>query len=199
MKSVNSLQRARYAPGVALSIVLGAAGFFGLAQPTWAQSSLEARLQKVEAQEEISNLLVEYGHDLDTGDFVAYSNLFARDGTWTDCVPPLHSCPGGIGWAKGPAGILAMMQRTIGGRARRAYDPQHARSFHLDTNFYIQVHGDRATATSKWTFFVRSKDNKLVPQLSGYYDDVLIREDGKWKFLERVALHSIPNPTPSGK
>jgi len=166
--------------------------------PVHAQSSLEARLQKVEAQQEIGDLLVEYGHDLDTGNFIAYSNLFARDGTWTDCVPPLHQCPGGIGWAKSPAGILTLMKKAIGGRAR-PYDPQHIRSFHLDTNFSIQVHGDHATATSKWTFFVRSEDNKLVPSLSGYYDDELVREDGKWKFLHRVALHAIPNPTSSGK
>jgi len=197
MKSVGS-RRAGSAIGAVVSIAAGATGFLGYAQPTSAQSSLEARLQKVEAYEEISNLLVEYGHDLDTGNFVAYSNLFATNGTWTDCVPPLHECPGGIGWAQGPAGILAMMQKAIGRRAR-PYDPEHIRSFHLDTNFYIQVHGDRATASSKWTFFSRSKDNKLVPQLSGYYDDVLVREDGKWKFLQRVALHSIPNPTVSGK
>lgn len=198
MKGMGSLQGAGHTPGVLLAILGAGMGVFGFARPAWAQSPLEARLQKVEAYQEISNLLVEYGHDLDTGNFIAYSNLFAKDGTWTDCVPPLHQCPGGIGWGKGPAGILAMMQKAIGSRAH-PYDPEHIRSFHLDTNFDIQVHGDRATATSKWTFFSRSKDNKLVPQLSGYYDDVLIREDGKWKFLQRVALHAIPNPTASGR
>jgi uncharacterized protein (TIGR02246 family) len=143
-------------------------------------SSLEARVQRLEDEQAIRNLLVEYGHDLDTRDLVAYSNLFARDGTWS----------GGIGHAKGPAAILAMLQKAMG--KSPPYDPKHVRSFHLMTNFLIHVDGDRATAYSKWTFFGRTDDNKLAPRLSGHYDDVFVREDGVWKFLSREAPHDIP-------
>lgn len=180
MKSVGSLKWAGYAAAVVVSVMASGAGFFGFVQPAWAQSSLEARVQRLEDEEAIRNLLVEYGHDLDTQNLVAYSNLFAKEGTWS----------GGIGSAKGPAGILQMLQKALA--KAKAYDPNHVRSFHLLTNFYIHVDGDRATANSKWTFFARSDDNKLVPRLSGHYDDVFIREDGKWKFLSRVAPHDIP-------
>jgi uncharacterized protein (TIGR02246 family) len=147
-----------------------------------AQSSLEARLQRLEDEQAIRNLLVEYGNDLDTQDLEGYSKLFAKDGTWT----------GGIGSAKGPDGIFAMLQKALA--KAPPYDPAKVRSFHLLTNFHIQVDGDKATARSKWTFFGRSDDNKLVPRLAGHYDDTFVREDGKWKFKSRVAPHDIPNP-----
>jgi SnoaL-like domain len=152
-----------------------------------ASTSLEARVQKLEDEEAIRNLLIEYGHDLDTLDLVAYSKLFAKEGTWK----------GGIGSAQGPAGILAMLQKATA--KAPPYDPNKVRSFHMMTNFYIQVNGDRATGRSKWTFMGRTDDNKLVPRLSGHYDDTYIREDGKWKILSRVAPHDIPNPDENGK
>ncbi len=164
--------------------IIVAGTFVVHARPACAQSSLEARVQKLEDREAIRNLLVEYGHDLDTRNLVGCANLLAKDGTWS----------GGIGTAKGPAGFLAMLRKLLG--KAPPYDPNHVRSFYMMTNFYIQVDGDRATATSKWILFARSPDNKLVPSLSGHYNDVFIREDGKWKFLSRAAPRDIPNPGP---
>jgi hypothetical protein len=166
-----------------------AAGAFSLSVHTAvsAQPSLESRIQKLEDEAAIRNLLVEYGHDLDTQDYAGYSKLFAKDGTWT----------GGIGSAQGPEGILAMLQKAFG--KDPPYDPKKVRSFHLLTNFNIQVDGDRATARSKWTYFGRSDDNKLVPRLAGHYNDTFVREGGQWKFKSRVAPRDIPNPTEDGK
>lgn len=144
--------------------------------------NLEARLIKLEDEAAIRNLLVEYGHDLDTQDLVGYSRLFARDGTWS----------GSIGSAKGPAAILAMLQRALPTSA--PYDQKKVRSFHLLTNFYIHVDGNHATASSKWTFFGKTADNKLEPRLAGHYEDTFVREDGVWKFQTRIAPLDIPNP-----
>lgn len=152
-----------------------------------AANGLETRVQRLEDEQAIRQLLVEYGHDLDTLDLVAYSKLFAKEGTWK----------GGIGSAKGPDAILAMLQKATA--KSPPYDPNKVRSFHLMTNFYIQVDGDRAKARSKWTFIGRSQDNKIEPRLAGHYDDTFIREDGKWKFLSREAPHDIPNPDENGK
>jgi 3-phenylpropionate/cinnamic acid dioxygenase small subunit len=144
--------------------------------------SLEARLQRLEDKDEIHDLLIEYGRLLDDGDWVGYSQLFARQGTWT----------GSFGTATGPAEILAMLRKSLGAAA--PHDPNQVRSFHLMTNCVIRVEGDRATATSRWTNFARTDDNKLIPRLAGHYVDVLVREDGKWKFLTRQAPRDIPNP-----
>lgn len=171
----------------ALCVIAAALTLHAQAAGAASQSSLEAKVQRLEDEQAIRNLLVEYGHDLDTQDFVAYSKLFARTGTWK----------GGIGSAQGPAGILAMLQKALG--KAPPYDPNKVRSFHLLTNFSIHVDGDRASARSKWTFFGRTEDNKLQPRLAGHYDDTFVREDGLWKFLSRVALHDIPNPTEDGR
>ena len=147
------------------------------------RSSVEARLKIIEDQQQIHDLLIEYGHDLDTRDYVAYGKLFARNGTWD----------GSLGLHKGPEDITAMLAHPQSGRTPAPFDPKNVQSFHLMTNFAIHVDGERATARSKWTFFTKSADNKPVPTLSGHYQDTLIREDGQWKFLSRVALHDIPS------
>ena len=66
--------------------------------------SLAARVEKLEAEEAIRMLLVDYGRSLDARDFAKYASLFARDGSWT----------GGFGTATGPAAIKAMMDKDIG-------------------------------------------------------------------------------------
>jgi hypothetical protein len=147
-----------------------------------ANRSVETRLKTIEDEKQIHDLLIEYGHDLDTREYVAYGKLFAKNGTWD----------GSLGLHKGPADITAMLAHPQNGRTPAPFDPKDIRSFHLMTNFVIHVDGDRATARSKWTFFTKSADNKPVPNLSGDYDDTLIREGGQWKFLSRVALHEIP-------
>ncbi len=147
------------------------------------RSSIEARLKAIEDQQQIRDLLIEYGHDLDTRDYVAYGKLFAANGTWD----------GSLGLHKGPDDITAMLAHPKSGRAPAPFDPKNVTSFHLMTNFVIHVDGDRATARSKWTFFTKGADNKPVPTLSGHYQDTLIRENGQWKFLSRVALHDIPS------
>ena len=180
MKSVGSAKRACSGVWVVLSIVAGGIGFCSFAQPILAQSSLEARVQRLEDEEAIRNLLVEYGRDLDTGNLVAYSNLFAKDGTFS----------GLLGSAKGPEAIFQFVQKLMA--KAKPYDPKHLRSFYLMTNFYIHVDGERATATSKWIYWGRSEDNKLVPRLSGHYDDVFVRENGQWKFFSRASPRDIP-------
>jgi SnoaL-like domain len=143
---------------------------------------LESRLQRIEDTDAIRDLLIEYGRLLDTGDWVGYSQLFARKGAWT----------GSFGTATGPTEILAMLRKSLG--SVPPYDATKVRSFHLMTNCVVQIDGDRATATSRWTNFGRTDDNKLVPRLAGRYEDVFVREDGKWKFLSRLAPRDIPNP-----
>jgi len=167
---------------LAVALVVGAVALDRNLVNAASTSSVEARLQKLEDERAIHDVLIAYGHALDTLDIDGYSKLFAKEGTWS----------GGIGSAKGPEGIKAMLQKALA--KAPPYDPNKVRSFHMMTNFAIKVDGDRATARSKWTFFGRTQDNKLEPRLAGHYDDTLIRENGEWKILSRVAPHDIPNP-----
>jgi SnoaL-like domain len=155
-----------------------------LAQPSQAQfDALSARVREVQDRLDIQQLIVEYGHLLDTHDLVGYSNLFAKQGEWI----------GGFGRARGPKAILAMMKKYIG---TAPYDPRNVRGFHLLTNIVVHLHGDRATVWSRIVYMARNKSNELVPVMGGHYDDIVVREDGHWKFLRRVVMMEIPFQDP---
>jgi uncharacterized protein (TIGR02246 family) len=182
--SVQRPRRRAAAAIAALATLVVATGAAIAAQPTQADfDALKARVQQTEDRQEIAQLVVEYGHLLDTHDLAGYSNLFAKDGEWI----------GGFGRAKGPKAILAMMKKYIG---TSPYDPRNVKGFHLLTNIVIHLNGDHATAWSRIIYMVRNKDNKPASALGGHYDDELIRENGHWKFLRRVVMMEIPFQDP---
>jgi uncharacterized protein (TIGR02246 family) len=122
--------------------------------------------------------LLDYGRFLDARDLVAYSRLFAKDGEWV----------GGFGSARGPEEILAFMQKNLG------TGPNRGNTYHILSNFEIVVDRDTATAWSRWTFITPTADGKPVISQAGRYDDVLVREDGRWRFKRRAASNDIPAP-----
>jgi hypothetical protein len=134
----------------------------------------DARLQRIDDHIAIERLLLDYGRTLDARDFKAYSELFAKDGEWK----------GGFGTFKGPAAIQEAMEKTF---RNAAGDIPKGNNFHIMSNFIIDVQGDRATAKSYFIFYKLDK-NKPVPEIAGRYEDLLIRENGTWKFLQRNAL-----------
>lgn len=142
---------------------------------------LERRLQAVEDEKAIRDLMVEYGQHLDTLDFAAYSGLFAADGEWSGQLSEYTT-------VKGPAAIRSAMEEAF---AERIYDPQHVTNVHLLSNISIDVSGDRATGYSKWTVISRSESGQPYVRVSGHYDDVYVREDGRWKFQSRVARREM--------
>jgi 3-phenylpropionate/cinnamic acid dioxygenase small subunit len=139
-----------------------------------APASLETRLQLLEDQKAIERLLVEYGRSLDNRDFAAYSQLFAANGEWK----------GALGSYRGPAAIRAAMEKIF---ADAATDIPKGRNFHVMSNFLIDIHGDRATAKSTFIFY-KLNGNKPEAEVTGRYEDTLIRENGVWRFLQRSAL-----------
>jgi SnoaL-like protein len=148
--------------------------------PAAAQTSLTSRVQRLEDTEAIRTLLLDYGRFLDARDFAAYSRLFAKDGEWA----------GGFGTVQGPAAIQAFMEKNIPG-------PNRGNTYHILSNFIIDVHGNTATAWSRWAFVTPGADNKPAIAQGGHYDDTLVRENGHWKFKRRVAASDIPVPKPA--
>jgi 3-phenylpropionate/cinnamic acid dioxygenase small subunit len=166
---------------VVVSLLLSAAA---MAQTTGSKAgSLEARIQRLEDIQEIRDLLTSYGRLLDAHDLAGYSQLFAKNGEWI----------GGFGSAKGPAAIQALMDKNLGASAKGI----PGSTYHLLTNFMIKVDGDRATAWSRWSFTVTGANKSPSILYGGHYDDTLIREDGHWKFLRRVAVNDIPHSDPT--
>jgi hypothetical protein len=157
-----------------LGLALGVLGI--VAAGTKNPDTTETRLRKLEDREAIRRLLVDYGKLLDQRNFDAFSQLFAeKEGEWV----------GGMGKAKGPQAIRKLMEDSIGTKPNNS-------NFHVFTNEIIDLDGDRATATTKWMFMVRGDGNRPQPFYLGHYEDTFIRENGKWKFLRRVAHTDIP-------
>ncbi len=138
--------------------------------------SLAAKVQLLADKEEIRTVLVNYGRTLDARDFAAYAHLFAKEGEWI----------GGFGSVKGPAAIEAFMIKNIGNPGK----PNG--TYHVLTNFIIDVHGDSAAAWSRWAYVVPGADKKPSIAQGGHYEDKLTRENGQWKLLRREAFTDIP-------
>jgi SnoaL-like domain len=66
------------------------------------------------------------------------------------------------------------------------------------SNPVIDVDGDSATASVTWALLRRGEGDEPELALLGHYNDVLAREDGRWRFKSRRAHIDIPDrPVPS--
>ncbi len=136
-------------------------------------SDIEARLRRLEDLEQIRRLFTEYKIVLDRQDFAAYADLFAEDGEFV----------AGPGVAKGRAAIREMVEAmpASGLLARAPGD-----DYHVIVNPLIELDPDdldRARAELTWLYVVKGPDG--APRLAklGHYNDTLIREAGRWRFL----------------
>jgi ketosteroid isomerase-like protein len=120
----------------------------------------------LQSAEEIRNLLVRYGLFLDGKDFEGYVSLFTHDG--------VLDAP--LGSATGPENIRAMLGNVLG--------PINA-GFHIYANPLIEVDGDDATSMSRFSYVQAIEGALPELRLVGHYDDILRREDGRWKFARR--------------
>lgn len=166
--------------GIAVILIAGIDPFSARAEQAASISryeALESRVKKLEDREEIRQLLMDYGSFLDQRDFCAFSKLFAKtEGEWI----------GGMGRAKGSQAIRELMENSIG------KDTSKTQSCHLFTNETIHINGDQATALTKWIFVVPGESNRPQLVFIGHYEDSMVRENGRWKFLRRVVRADIP-------
>lgn len=141
--------------------------------------TIEQRLQRVEDQLAISRILVDYAARQDARDYAGYAELFAKNGEWAS----------GKNVYKGREAILKMLVNLYG-----APPPGYVNieSYHINTNFQIDVNGDRATARSRHLLVMRGPKGEPTPVLAGRYEDELIREEGQWKILRRVDTPLMP-------
>jgi hypothetical protein len=142
-------------------------------------STIDERLRHLEDLEEIRALLTAYGTLLDQRDLAGYAALFSRQGRWTGPY---------IGAAEGPAAIRALMAEKLDTLA----GTERAGAHHIMSNMTITIEAQAAKAWSRWTYIVPGEQRKPSLALSGHYDDVLIREDGRWKFKSRVVSGDLP-------
>ena len=141
--------------------------------------TIEQRLRRVEDELAIRRVLVEYAARQDARDYAGYAALFAKNGEWVN----------GTKAYKGREAILKMLVDLYGTPPPGYVNNE---SYHINTNFQIDVDGDRAMARSRHLLVMRGPKGEPTPALAGRYEDELIREDGQWKILRRVDYPVMP-------
>jgi uncharacterized protein (TIGR02246 family) len=142
---------------------------------------IATRLRRLEDLEQIRRLFMEYKVVLDRQDFAAYADLFAEDGEFV----------AGPGVAKGRAAIREVVEAmpASGLLARAPGD-----DYHVIVNPLIELDPDdpdRARAELTWLYVVKGPDGGPKLAKLGHYNDTLVREAGRWRFLRREAPADI--------
>src|SRR5690349_1623108 len=109
------------------SILLLSIGSFAPVLAATDVEALAARVQVLEDREAIRALILAYGQAHDHRDYKTFASLFAQNGEWV----------GGLGSAKGPDAIFALMDKTIGHHPM----PNGSGTVHLLTNDQIVIDG----------------------------------------------------------
>jgi uncharacterized protein (TIGR02246 family) len=117
---------------------------------------------------EIGQLAVRYAHAIDAGDGLAFASVFTEDGRLViDGKPPIigHSA-------------LAQFAVELPNRLRR--------SRHVITNLLVDGEGNNASLVAYVQVFARRDDGSEITMVTaGTYDDVLVRTNGRWLFVDR--------------
>lgn len=140
--------------------------------------TIEERVQRMEDIEEIRHLFTAYAQYLDHSDYDAYAELFAISGQ-LDLGP--------AGQATGRAAIRALIEKLV---QRRTAPVRH-----IISSPVIRLNGARATASVMWTMLSCSSDGRPAIDMVGHHEDIIVKEDGVWKFqrLEgRIDIGSLP-------
>lgn len=135
-------------------------------------AALEQRVQEVEDQLAIQRVITDYSARLDARDYDGYVGLFTEDGVWQN----------GDTRREGRAEIRAMLTSLFG---EPDPDFENLSSFHQIGNFEIDVDGDTAHAKSRFVFVMRGEGGAPTPELSGQYEDRLVRTEDGWKIAHR--------------
>jgi hypothetical protein len=154
------------------------------AVPTGAADSLETRLAAVEDRLAIEQLLTgDYPRALDYRRWPEYAALFTSDGelSFRDQV------------LKGPAAIEKYFTNSP---VRPGSPPPRAgevRTLHVVTNLSFKIDGDTAVGGAYWET-IGVADGRTTVLSAGHYEDVLRKEQGRWKFLKRVIASDLAPP-----
>jgi uncharacterized protein (TIGR02246 family) len=133
----------------------------------------------VEDRLDIGDLLVRYATGIDRRDWDLFRTLFTED-----CV----SDYGDIGTWHGVEEITSFMEQAHSGAGHTQ---------HRITNQVVTATAEGATARSYVDSVVMGLDGADGVQAIGFYDDVLVRADGRWQVARRsftlVLMQAVAN------
>jgi hypothetical protein len=120
---------------------------------------------------EIQGLAARYNHAIDSGDADGYIGTFSKTGSMT-------------------AGPMVLEGHDALGEFAKNFSSSVRQPRHVATNLVIDGDGDKATLKAYVQMYILSGDEGQPAQqtlmTSGKYNDVLEKENGSWKFVQRV-------------
>ena len=120
-----------------------------------------------EDQLEIQGLAARYNHAIDSGDADGFCGVFVENGV----------LDAGVVQVEGHAALKEFAVNF----ASSTHAPRH-----VATNLVIEGDGDQATLKAYIHMYVLAGDPpQQTITVGGTYDDVLRKEDGRWKFVHR--------------
>jgi ketosteroid isomerase-like protein len=131
---------------------------------------------------EIENLSNKYMVAVDAGDIDTVMSTWHEDGELISV----------FGTDRGKDAIRALMSDFGGGRVEAVPEgaTSRPRTRHQIINHVIDVDGDTATTTAYWFAMTnRTPQNDVQLLYMGHYEDVLVRENGKWLFKSRKVFN----------
>jgi hypothetical protein len=140
-----------------------------------------SRLTELEDREAIRLVLRDYGRLLDERKFDEFGQLFAEDGEYLSG-----------GTTRGPMAIAEGLRRTFTANSLGLAEP----NFHVLFNERIELHGDRADATSQSFFVAPGPDGAPQIIMMASYVDSLVRTPQGWKFAKRVVRGNMSMRAP---
>ncbi len=164
-----------------LALVLSG-GIAQAAQPPAAATAV--RLAELEDREAIRLVIRDYGRLLDERKFDEFGQLFAPDGEYVSGST-----------THGPAAIAESLRRIMTANSLGLAEP----NFHVLFNERIELHGDKADATSQSFFVAPGADGAPQLVMMASYVDNFERTPQGWKFAKRVvrsnmSLRAAPKP-----
>ena len=142
--------------------------------------TLEERLQAVEDELSIRNLVARYSDAVNQRDLVAFRQLWTGDAVW-EIGAPLQASAHGIDE------IVALLSRLL--QAEKYF-------MQMTHSGVIEIKGDRATA--RFVERERGRGESTYYDSLAVYEDVLVREGEGWRFVKRSYQYRFLDQSPFG-
>jgi uncharacterized protein (TIGR02246 family) len=123
----------------------------------------------LEEKDAIRDLMSNYCFHVDNGEFDKFAALFTMDGSFD--AGPQGKLQGREAIRKFIASVVPLRGE---GPARK----------HCTMNHLISVNGSEARADS-YIVVLREADGGIVASLAGRYEDLIVKQDGEWRFKMR--------------
>ena len=127
----------------------------------------------------IEALIMTYAERVDLGDFAGMAELF-------DGATYRSALGGGITVQAGSDAVRSTMERLV-----RLYPDGTPRTKHVTTNVIIELDGASARSRCYFTVFQQTEELRLQPIIAGRYHDEFVKEDGVWRFKDRLIYSDL--------